>query len=156
MNFDFRDADIRAILGSYSEVVTDGDPVLKSGAGAAFGRAWEASNLSRIEQKLGSHWSKSSDKKIAGGVESSGRLESLWARPSALCARPSGPGRWRRRPRTPGRPLRCFGCGTRTFRRAPGRSKAVSQWRQSFARRSGDANAASHAAGRAWHSPSMS
>ena len=69
MNFDFCDADIQATLGSYSEVVTDGDPVLKSGAGAAFGRAWEASNLSRIEQKLGSHWSKSSDKKIAGGVE---------------------------------------------------------------------------------------
>ena len=42
MNSDFRDADIRAILGSYSEVVTDGDPVLKSGAGTAFGRAWEA------------------------------------------------------------------------------------------------------------------
>ena len=33
MNFDSRDADIRAILGSYSEVVTDGDPVLKPGAG---------------------------------------------------------------------------------------------------------------------------
>ena len=47
MNFDFRDADIRAILGSYSEVVTDGDPVLKSGAGTAFGRAWEASNRAK-------------------------------------------------------------------------------------------------------------
>ena len=42
MNSDFRDANIQAILGSYSEVVTDGDPVLKSGAGTAFGRSWEA------------------------------------------------------------------------------------------------------------------
>ena len=47
MNFDFCDADIRATLGSYSEVVTDGDPVLKSGAGTAFGRAWEASNRAK-------------------------------------------------------------------------------------------------------------
>ena len=47
MNSDFRDANIQAILGSYSEVVTDGDPVLKSGAGTAFGRAWEASNRAK-------------------------------------------------------------------------------------------------------------
>ena len=47
MNSDFRDADIQATLGSYSEVVTDGGPVLKSGAGAAFGRAWEASNRAK-------------------------------------------------------------------------------------------------------------
>ena len=43
MNFDSRDADIRAILGSYSEVVTDGDPALKSGAGTAFEDSWKAS-----------------------------------------------------------------------------------------------------------------
>ena len=47
MNSDFRDADIQATLGSYSEVVTDGGPVLKSGAGTAFGSAWEASNRAR-------------------------------------------------------------------------------------------------------------
>ena len=52
MNSDFRDADIRAILGSYSEVVTDGDPVLKSGAGTAFGRAWEASNRAKAGVSL--------------------------------------------------------------------------------------------------------
>ena len=152
MNSDFRDADIRATLGSYSEVVTDGDPVLKSGAGAAFGRAWEASNRA----KAGFSLVEILGQKDRGRCRELGPPERLWARPSALCARPSGPGRWRRRPRTPGRPLRCFGCGTRTFRRAPGRSKAVSQWRQSFARRSGDANAASHAAGQARHSSSMS
>ena len=44
MNSDFRDADNQATLGSYSEVVTDGDPVLKSEAGTAFGDASEASN----------------------------------------------------------------------------------------------------------------
>ena len=47
MNSDFRDADIQATLGSYSEVVTGGDPVLKSGAGTAFGRAWEASHRAK-------------------------------------------------------------------------------------------------------------
>ena len=44
MNSDFRDADIRATLGSYSEVVTDGDPALKpGGAGTAFEDSWKAS-----------------------------------------------------------------------------------------------------------------
>ena len=47
MNSDFRDADIQATLGSYSEVVADGGPVLKSGAGTAFGRAWVASNRAK-------------------------------------------------------------------------------------------------------------
>ena len=43
MNFDFRDPDRSAILASYSEVVTDGDPALKSGAGTAFEDSWKAS-----------------------------------------------------------------------------------------------------------------
>ena len=44
MNFDFRDPDRSAILASYSEVVTDGDPALKpGGAGTAFEDSWKAS-----------------------------------------------------------------------------------------------------------------
>ena len=49
MNFDFCDADIRAILGSYSEVVTDGDPILKSGAGTAFASNRAKAGFSLVE-----------------------------------------------------------------------------------------------------------
>ena len=88
------------------------------------------------------------------GVESSGLPESLWARPSGLCARPSGPERWRRRPRTPGRPLRCFGCGNRPSRGRRGRPNDDSHWRQDFECLRGDPSAASRPAVRRQRRPS--
>ena len=66
------------------------------------------------------------------------------------------PGRSRWKPRTHGRPLRCFGCGNRPSRGRRGRPNDDSHWRQDFECLRGGPGAASRPAVRRQRRPSTS